>query len=66
MLVILCVGFSLDPLVGPFIVGAAWLAALTLGILAAAMLLGLVGTLLFAAGDRLLAGLRRSSRWPED
>lgn len=66
LLAVLFLGLSSDPLVGPLIVGAVKLAALTVGIVAAAMLLGLIGSGLFAVGDRILAGLRGANHWPDE
>ena len=39
---------------------------ITLAVLALAMALGLMGSGLFAVGDRVLAWLRAGSRWPDD
>jgi len=66
VLAVVWIGVLLDP-------GIAGLALLllagvgaALGLLAAAMALGLLGFGLGIAGDRFLAWLRRGSRWPEE
>ncbi len=56
----------LDPMVRLLILGGLMAMALTPGVLVAAMALGMIGTGLFAVGDRFIAWLRRNSRWPEE
>jgi len=56
----------LDPTVGRMLWDVALWFGITLAILALAMGLGLIGSGLFAVGDRLLAWLRAGSRWPDD
>lgn len=66
LLAALAVGIARDPLVGPILAGLVGIFALTLGIVAGAMVLGMIGSGLFAAGDWIVAGIRRSSRWPDE
>jgi hypothetical protein len=56
----------LNPMLGPLFAFLALAIGLTLGILATALALGMMGTGLFAVGDRVVAWLRNGRRWPED
>ena len=56
----------LDPMGGPLLLGGLLALTLTLVVLLTAMALGMLGTGLFAVGDRLIAWLRQGSRWPEE
>ena len=56
----------LDPTVGRMLWDAALGFGITLAVLALALGLGLMGSGLFAVGDRVLAWLRAGSRWPDD
>ncbi|MFO0891364.1 MAG: hypothetical protein U0790_19750 [Isosphaeraceae bacterium] len=64
-LAVLFVLFLYDRVIGSMIVLTLTGIALSLAVLAGAMALGMVGTGLFAIGDRLFAWLKRSSQWPE-
>jgi hypothetical protein len=55
-----------DPTLGRMLWNAALGFGITLAVLALAMGLGLMGSGLFAVGDRLLAWMRAGSRWPDD
>jgi hypothetical protein len=66
LLAALAVGLARDPLVGPILGGVLGILAMTLGIVAGAMVLGMIGSVLFAAGAWIVAGIRRSSRWPDE
>jgi hypothetical protein len=59
-------GLLLDPMLGPLILSMMAALGITLAVVAGAMGLGLVGTGLFAAGDRVVAWIRQGSRWPEE
>ena len=56
----------LDPTVGRMLWDVALGFGITLAVLALAMGLGLMGSGLFAVGDRVLSWLRAGSRWPDD
>jgi hypothetical protein len=56
----------LDPMVGRVLWNVALGFATTLAVLAMAIGLGLMGSGLFAVGDRLLTWLRACSQWPDD
>jgi hypothetical protein len=62
----LCVDCLFDPTLGPLILGLVAAVGLGLGVMAGAMALGTIGFGLFAAGDRVVAWLRRGTRWVED
>jgi len=66
MLVIALVAVSLDPNVGPLVLGVLAAFAMTLGLMGAAMGLGLLGFGLSMAGGRVIGWLRRASRWPDE
>lgn len=51
-----------DPMIRPLVLGGLLALGLTLGVLLAAMALGMVGTSLFAVGDRVIAWVRQGSR----
>lgn len=57
--------FLFDPMLGPMMLALAADIGLALGVMAGAMALGTIGFGLFAAGDRVIAWLRRSAQWPE-
>ena len=65
-LLVVWMGLLLDRTVGRMFWDAALGLAITLTVLALAMGLGLVGSGLFAVGDRVLAWLKAGSRWPDD
>jgi hypothetical protein len=55
-----------DPHIGPLVVFMLGAFGVTLGVLGAAMGLGLLGFGLCGAMDRAIGWLRRSSRWPNE
>jgi hypothetical protein len=65
-LLVIWLGLLLDPITGPLFLSVALGVGITLGVLALAMGLGMMGSGLFAVGDRVLAWLRAGSRWPDD
>jgi hypothetical protein len=69
LLVVLAVawfGVLLDPRVGPSVLFVLAAFGAVIGLFGAAMGLGLIGFRLCAAGDRVVAWLRRGARWPEE
>ncbi len=54
-----------DPNIGPLVRFALGAFGMTLGVMGAAMGLGLLGFGLFAAGDRIIGWFRRGSTWPD-
>jgi hypothetical protein len=60
----------LDSMVGPLLLDGLLALAMTLGVtlvvFLSAMALGMIGTGLFAVGDRVIAWVRQGSRWPEE
>jgi hypothetical protein len=66
MLAVVWLGVLVDPRVGPLVLFVAAAFGLVLGLFGAAMGLGLLGFGLCVAGNRLVAWLRRGSRWPEE
>ena len=65
-LAVLCVDCLFDPVLGPLVLFLAVAVGLGLGVMIGAMVLGTIGFGLFAAGDRVVAWLRRGTRWVED
>jgi hypothetical protein len=66
VLAVVWIGVLLDPgIAGLALLLLAGIGA-ALGLIAAAMALGLLGFGLGIAGDRFIAWLRRGSRWPEE
>jgi hypothetical protein len=59
-------GLLLDPMIARMALGAILALVLSVGILVGAMALGMIGSGLFAVGDRVLSWLRQGTRWPED
>jgi hypothetical protein len=53
-------------MLGPLILLVVTGIGLTLAILAGAMALGMLGTGLFAVGDRAIAWFQKNRRWPEE
>jgi hypothetical protein len=66
ILAVVWLGLLLDPMVRPLVLGVLMALALTLGVLVGAMGLGLLGSGLFAVGDRVVAWFRQGSRWPDE
>jgi hypothetical protein len=66
ILALIWAGLLLDPMIAGMALGAILALALTMGMLLGAMSLGIIGSGLFAVGDRVFSWLRRGSRWPED
>ena len=66
VLLALWVGLLFDPLVGPLILAVLMAFGLTLAVMVGTMGLAMMGSGLFAAGDQILAWLRRGTRWPEE
>jgi hypothetical protein len=66
VLAALFAGFLFDPMIGPVIRAALAGVGVTLAVLLGAMALGMAGSGLFSIGDRVIAWIRRSSRWPEE
>jgi hypothetical protein len=64
-LAVVWVGVLLDPRVGPMVLMVLAAFGMTVGVMAAAMGLGLLGFGLFAAGDRVVGWIRRAASWPE-
>jgi hypothetical protein len=64
-LVAVWMGVLLDPNVAPLVLGLLGAFGISLGVMAAAMVLGILGFGVFAAGARVLGWLRRASRWPD-
>jgi pilus assembly protein TadC len=63
LLIVIYGGLLFDPLLRPVLL----FALIGVGLIfAMAMALGMMGTGLFAVGDRLFAWLRRCTRWPGD
>jgi hypothetical protein len=60
------IGVLLDPRLGPLVLMVLAVFGMTLGVVGAAMGLGLLGFGLFAAGDRVIGWLRNASRWPDE
>src|SRR5262249_23078556 len=58
-------GVLLDPNIAPLVLLIVGAFGIGLAVMAAAMALGLLGFGLFAGGDRVIAWLRRGSRWPD-
>jgi hypothetical protein len=56
----------LDPMFGPMMMALVANIGLALGVMAGAMVLGTTGFALFAAGERVIAWLRRGTQWPEN
>ncbi len=54
-----------DPNIGPLVLFALGAFGMSLGVMGAAMGLGLLGFGLFAAGDRIIGWFRRGSTWPD-
>ena len=54
-----------DPNIGPLVLLALGAFGMTLGVMGAAMGLGLLDFGLFAAGDRIIGWFRRGSTWPD-
>ena len=54
-----------DPNIGPLVLFALGAFGMTLGVMGAAMGLGLLGFGFFAAGDRIIGWFRRGSSWPD-
>ncbi|HZW30284.1 MAG TPA: hypothetical protein VFF52_06210 [Isosphaeraceae bacterium] len=65
-LMAVCMGVLLDPILAPLVVGVLGVFGIGLGVMAAAMGLGLLGFGLCAAGARTLGWLRRAGRWPDE
>jgi len=61
----LWLGLLLDPMVGPLLLAVLMAFGLTLAVIAGTMGLGMMGFGLFAAGDHVIAWLRRGTQWPE-
>ena len=59
-------GVLVDPAFGPLMWFGLLALGLTAGVLLTALGLSWLGFGLFAAGDRVAAWVKRSSRWPED
>src|SRR5262245_45278816 len=62
-LVAVWIGVLLDANVAPLVLGLLGGFGIGLGVMAAAMVLGILGFGLFAASERVLGWLRRASRW---
>ena len=56
----------LDLMLGRLVLGVLVAFGLGLAVIVGTMALGIMGHGLFAAGDRVLAWLRKSTRWPEE
>jgi hypothetical protein len=60
------IGLLLDPAIATLALGVVFALGLTAGVFLAAMGLGMIGSGVFAIGDRVFAWLRQGSRWPEE
>jgi hypothetical protein len=58
-------GLFLDPLVGPLLSAVLLAFGLTLALFLGMMALGILGCVLSAAGNLMIARLRQCARWPE-
>ncbi len=66
VLVVIWIEVLLDPQVAWLVLILLGSLGITLGLMGAAMGLGLVGFGLCTAGDRVMSWLRRSSQWPDE